>query len=133
MNDTNQYGKPSFEPDEGYWEDLEHRLMAIPTESESDSAVRPIRRYRWWAAAAVIALLASIVPFATSNEAEALTAEEIALYIENEGAWMMEDLAFYEEVQQTKFNSDESKGSDDYDLLYLEGVDDYLYYLETDI
>lgn len=132
MNDLNKYGKPSFEPDEKYWSNLEDRLLAIPAEEKNEPIVRSIKRYRWWAAAAVILLGLSIVPFVQNEQNNTLTYEEIALYIENDGAWMMDDLAFYEEVRSVEFIDEEESGDDDYELLYLEGVDDVESYWNID-
>ena len=46
---------------------------------------------------------------------------------------MMEDLAFYEEVQDVDFDTDAQEESDDYDLLYLEDADEFMDFMEMDI
>ncbi|QTN39410.1 hypothetical protein HZ996_09745 [Cryomorphaceae bacterium] len=133
MKDMNSYQKPGFEPDEAYWKQLENRLLDIPSEVAPDPKVRPMRRARWWAAAAVIALLLTAVPFIPRDTEVSLTAEDIELYLEGEGAWMIEDLAFYEEVQDVDFVTDAQEESNDYDLLYLEDADEFMDFMEMDI
>lgn len=133
MKDMNSYQKPGFEPDEAYWKQLENRLLDIPSEVAPDPKVRPMRRTRWWAGAAVIALLLTAVPFIPRDTEVSLTADDIELYLEGEGAWMMEDLAFYEEVQDVDFDTDTQEESDDYDLLYLEDADEFMDFMEMDI
>ena len=133
MKDMNSYQKPGFEPDEAYWKQLENRLLDIPSEVVPAPKVRPMRRTRWWAAAAVIGLLLTAVPFIPRDTEVSLTAEDIELYLEGEGAWMIEDLAFYEEVQDVDFDTDAQEESDDYDLLYLEDADEFMDFMEMDI
>ncbi len=133
MNDLNKYEKPGFEPDEEYWNELQDRLLSIPTVTEADPKIRSIGQYRRWAVAAVVALLITAIPFTQSNETGGLTAEDVALYLENDGAWMVEDLAFYEEVSESETLVEFGFESEEIDLLYMEGVDYIEGYLNTDI
>ena len=65
-----------------------------------------------------------------STDKNTITDLEIAAYLESEGAWMLDDLAFDVELAATSFNS--SDDLDEWnDLLFIEGVEDDFWYDES--
>ncbi len=130
MKEESTYPKLDFEPDKSYWKDLEARLLSIP--SMAKPKVYPLKRYRWWVAVAVVALLVSVALLLPGRSSTGLTGREMVLYLENEGAWMIEDLAFDEEIRYASFD-DIGSADDLLEVFYLQDIEDVESYWEIDI
>lgn len=129
MSTNNTFPKPDFKVPDGYFAALEKELLKIPEQHPKKRPTSKTIGLRIAFSAAAIVLIAFII----SRPAPALeepSNQEIAVYIETEGAWMLDDLAFDVELAATSFShSDELDEWND--LLYIEGVDEEFWYTES--
>jgi len=129
MKANDSFPKPEFKVPDGYFKSLESELLKIPTENPRKASKPRVFWIRTISAVAAILALALFIPW-ESTDKNTITDLEIAAYLESEGAWMLDDLAFDVELAATSFNS--SDDLDEWnDLLFIEGVEDDFWYDES--
>ena len=129
MKANESFPKPEFKVPPGYFKSLETELLKIP-EDHPRKVVKPqVFWIRTMAAATAVILLALFIPWGTEQNST-LTDQEIAAYIESDGAWLLEELAFDEALSNVTFEG-EVELDEWNDLLFIEGVEDDFWYDES--